>query len=274
MINSKTDQRTAQLFDSVAAGYANGYKNGSFFSYYFNRRLEIVLDSLRNYEQAKILDVGCGPGMMAEQSIERGFEFFGIDISEKMIGECIKNFGHVSSVHFSVGKVQNLEFPDSFFDVILCMGVLEYVDRDEMEGAVSEMLRVLKPGGRIIISLMNRNSFFAWHRRARNSISRLIRRSDQNESYDDQAESYDGLSRSFDAKSFCTLLNSKSLNNINVLFFGLNIYPYFWEGKIPDRLRIKLSKGLDSIIRGKFKWPYMAFVVKATKQDKDLINVL
>ena len=252
------DQSTAQHFDTAAQGYADSYTNGSFFSYFFNRRLEIVLDSLKNCENAKVLDLGCGPGMMAVHSIEKGFEFYGIDISEKMIDECINRFGHINSIHFSVGRLQNLDFPDNFFDVVLCMGVLEDVDRDEIENSISEIARVLKPGGRIIISLMNQNSFFAWHRRIRNSLYKLIGRNEQ-------AESYDPLSRPFEEKSFCKLLKEQSFNEINISFFGLNIYPYFWEFKIPDRLRIKISKNLDNTINGRFKWAYMAFIVKAIK---------
>ncbi len=259
MNNLNIDQKVSTHFDSVAEGYANAYKDGSFFSYFFNRRLEIVLDSLNKYEQATILDVGCGPGMMAEYSIEKGFEFFGIDISEKMIDECINNFGYASSTHFSVGKLQKLEFPDSSFDVVLCMGALEYVERDEIEDALSEMLRVLKPEGQIIMSLMNKNSFFAWHRRLRGKILKKLK------GRDIQAESYDDLSRPFDESSIRTLLSLNQLSNIKTVRFGLNIYPYFLEWRIPEQLRIKISKALDKVIRGVFKWPYMAFIVKARK---------
>ncbi len=259
MANSNADQIVAQHFDSMAGGYANTYKDGSFFSYFFNRRLEIVLGSLNKYDHATILDVGCGPGMMAEYSIEKGFEFFGIDISEKMIKECINNFGYASSTHFSVGKLQKLEFSDSSFDVVLCMGALEYVERDEIEDALAEMIRVLKPDGQIIMSLMNKNSFFAWHRRLRGKILKKIKGRDVH------TESYDDLSRPFDENSIRVLLQSQQLSNIETVHFGLNIYPYFLEWRIPDRLRIKISKILDGMIRGLFKWPYIAFIVKARK---------
>ncbi len=259
MTNSNTDQIVAQHFDELAGGYANAYKDSSFFAYFFNRRLEIVFDSLNKYDRATILDVGCGPGMMAEYAIEKGFDFFGIDISEKMIEECINNFGNTNSTHFSIGKLQKLEFPDAFFDVVLCMGALEYIPRDEIEEALAEMIRVLKPNGKIIISLMNKNSFFAWHRRLRAKLVKKIKGRDV------QAESYDDLSRPFDEKTIRALLNSKQLQNIDTTCFGLNIYPYFVEWRIPHQLKIKLSNILDSMIKGRFKWPYMAFIVTARK---------
>ncbi len=261
--NIDADWRVAQHFDKTAGGYANAYTDGSFFSYFFNKRLDIVLDSFQNYDHARILDIGCGPGMMAEYSIERDFEFFGIDISERMISECISKFGHNNSTHFSVGKLQSLDFQDSFFDIVLCMGALEYVNKDEIEDALSEMIRVLKPGGQIIISLMSKGSFFAWHRKVKNHLKKLIGR-------DDRAESYDDLSRPFDEASFRTLLTSKRLTIVDVVFFGLNVYPYFLEGRMSHQLRVKLSKVLDSIIRRKIKWPYMAFIVKARKQNEEI----
>ncbi len=259
MTNPNLDQQVANHFDEMAEHYANSYSDGSFFSYFFNRRLEIVLDALSKYDRATILDIGCGPGMMAEYSIQRGFEFYGTDISEKMIGECINKFGDSQSTHFSVGKVQKLEFPDSFFDVVLCMGILEYVDQEEISSAIAEVVRVLKPEGQIIVSLMSKNSFFAWHRRLRGHIRKILT------GRDGQIESYDDLSRSFEEKIVRALLNSQKLSDVNVAYFGLNIYPYFLEWRIPTQWRINFSKGLDRIIRGRFKWPYMAFIMKARK---------
>ncbi len=260
MTNSDADQIVAQHFDEVAGCYANAYKDSSFLSYFFNRRLEIVCASLNKYDRAAILDVGCGPGMMAEYSIKKGFEFFGVDISEKMIEECVNNFGHASSTHFSVGKIQKLEFPDAYFDVVLCMGALEYVERDEVEDALSEMIRVLKPDGQIIMSLINKNSFYKWQRRLRGRIFKKIKGSDVQTETSDEI-----LSKPFDENAIRTLLASKKLSNIQTIYFGLNIYPYFLEWRIPEQLRIKISKILEKMIKGLLRWPYGAFIVKARK---------
>lgn len=266
MTNSTSDLKVAQHFDSIAETYADSYTNNSFFSYFFNRRLKIVFNFLENCNRATVLDVGCGPGMMAKHSIERNFEFFGIDISEKMIDACINQFGHLNSTHFSVGKIQNLEFPDSFFDVVLCMGALEYVDRDEIDSALSEMLRVLKPDGLLVMSLMNEKSFFTWNRKIKNSILKKFFGRDRSN------ESYDGLSRAFDENYVRSLLKLSQLTEIEIVFFGLNILPSFLENKLPDRIKIILSKGLEKIFKNRFSWSYMAFIVKAKKERFALIN--
>jgi ubiquinone/menaquinone biosynthesis C-methylase UbiE len=266
MTNSASDLKVAQHFDSIAETYADSYTNNSFFSYFFDRRLQIVFDFLENCNRATVLDVGCGAGMMAKYSIERNFEFFGVDISEKMIETCIDRFGHLSSTHFSVGKLQNLEFPDAFFDVVLCMGALEYVERDEIDRAVSEMSRVLKPDGLLVMSLMNEKSFFTWNRKIKNSIFKKLFGRDRS------GESYDGLSKAFDENYVRNLLNSNQLTEIEIVFFGLNILPSFLENKLPNLLKIMLSKGLENLFKNRFSWSYMAFIVKAKKERFASIN--
>lgn len=264
MNSERLSQKVAQHFDRYAAGYAGNYSNGSFFSYFFNQRLEIVFDTLKDYRNAKICDLGCGPGVMVDQCVKMGFEFWGVDISEKMIRECINKFGHIESAHFSVGKLQTLDFPDAFFDVVVCMGALEYLDEDEVEDALAEMKRILKPGGEIVISLMNKKSFFSWHRRVRNSIKNSMKGLARRETID-KSESYDGLTKTFDKSLFCSSIDSKKLKVTDSIFFGLNVYPYFLEGRISDQLKIKLSHMLHGIFKGKLKFLYMAFIIKAIK---------
>lgn len=201
MNSSNLDRQVANHFDSLAAAYTSSYTDDSFFAYFLGQRLDIIADSLKDYDRAKILDVGCGPGMMAYHSIAREFEFFGIDISEKMIDECNNKFRKEKFVNFSVGKIQKLDFSDDLFDVVLCMGILEHVPKDEIECALSEINRVLKPGGQVIISLMNENSLFAWQRRVRNYLSKIIFRKDN------LSQSYDHLSRPFEEKTILPLLN-------------------------------------------------------------------
>ncbi|MGL5872093.1 MAG: class I SAM-dependent methyltransferase, partial [Xenococcaceae cyanobacterium] len=166
-------------------------------------------------------------------------------------------------------KIQNLEFPDSFFDVVLCMGALEYVDRDEIDSALSEMLRVLKPDGLLVMSLMNEKSFFTWNRKIKNFVSKKFFGRDCTPCRlrDRSNESYDGLSRAFAENYVRNLLSLHQLTEVEIVFFGLNILPSFLEKKLPDRIKVMLSKGLEKILKNRFSWSYMAFIVKAKKKD-------
>ncbi|MEE3716402.1 methyltransferase domain-containing protein [Tumidithrix elongata RA019] len=263
MTNSNIDEKVAQHFDSIAGIYANNYSNETTYAYFFNQRLKIVSSFLDSCDRATVLDVGCGPGMMAKHALERGFDFYGIDISGKMIDTCIEKYGQTNSTHFSVGKIQDLQFPDAFFDIVLCMGILEYLDPTELESAITKISKVLKPDGQVIISLMHKNSFYLWSRRTIAALKAKIK----GRKYD--LDSYDGLARTFDPQNFMSLLNSYHLNrDIETVFFSLNVLPTFLEEKLTHKSKIAIAKRLDSIIKGRFKWPYIAFVVKAKKQSQ------
>ena len=132
--------------------YAELYDGVSSNAHFFKTRLRRVHELVRECPPGKVLDVGCGPALTFDQLLERGFECFGVDQSENMIAECQRRYGHHGAARFAVGDIRCLAFPDSFFDVILCLGVLEYVDADV---ALRELARVLKPGGVLVTSMHN-----------------------------------------------------------------------------------------------------------------------
>jgi len=102
---------------------------------------------------SKILDAGCGPGVMAGKLMERGYAVWGIDFAEPMIRKARELCG---SDQFGVGDVEHIPFPDNTFDVVVSLGVIEYLESDEQ--ALREIRRVLKPGGRAVIAISNGRS--------------------------------------------------------------------------------------------------------------------
>ncbi len=136
----------------------------------------------------RILDVGCGPAIMAPQLLERAQEVWGIDTAERMIrlgSERARALPGGERVHLRVGNLERLEFSDETFDAVLAMGVLEYVlDRPR---ALAEIRRALKPGGAAIITVPNRLSAYhlgrsAWagaRRAARRALGRPLRGSER-----------------------------------------------------------------------------------------------
>jgi ubiquinone/menaquinone biosynthesis C-methylase UbiE len=96
---------------------------------------------------SKVLDVGCGTGAMAAELIRHGYEVWGLDIAEAMVRYVQERFGQGG---FRVGDIENIPFADNTFDTVVCLGVLEYLDADDP--ALREVWRVLKPGGRAVLS--------------------------------------------------------------------------------------------------------------------------
>lgn len=99
---------------------------------------------------ARIADLGCGTGDMSAELIRRGYDVWGLDIAAQMIDYVRARFG---SQQFIVGDVEHIDFADDTFDAVVCLGVLEYLERDG--AALREIWRVLRPGGTAIISTPN-----------------------------------------------------------------------------------------------------------------------
>jgi ubiquinone/menaquinone biosynthesis C-methylase UbiE len=99
---------------------------------------------------SNVLDVGCGTGDMAAKLIRRGYEVWGLDIAEPMIRHARDR---CASDRFQVGDIEHIPFADNTFDTAVCLGTIEYLDTDER--ALREIWRVLKPGGRAVLSTSN-----------------------------------------------------------------------------------------------------------------------
>jgi len=116
------------------------------------------LDNSDLPKNSKILDVGCGAGKMTKEVGDRGYEVYGMDFSYNMIrkADVTCKVNDKSRVRFLQGDIESLPFKDSVFDVVLCLGVVTYL-RSEKK-ALHEMSRVLKSGGTLILSILNKFS--------------------------------------------------------------------------------------------------------------------
>lgn len=97
----------------------------------------------------RVLDLGCGNGKTSEALLEAGCAVVGADFSEAAVESCRKLLGH--RAEFVAADCRDLPFPDGSFGAVAAVHVLEHVPRPDLEKAVSEMLRVTAPGGRICI---------------------------------------------------------------------------------------------------------------------------
>lgn len=101
----------------------------------------------------RVLDVGCGVGHMAlrfAENVGTAGEVIGIDKSEIFIREAQRRATQRGlTVEFKVGDAQHLDVPDQSIDLCWTERVLMYLEQPEQ--AIDEMVRVLKPGGQLIM---------------------------------------------------------------------------------------------------------------------------
>jgi len=114
------------------------------------------LDNLNLRKNSKILDVGCGAGLMVKEVTNRGYEVWGMDYSFNMIKKAKAICNTKSAIKFYQGDIESLPFKSSVFDTVLCLGVISYLKSENK--ALQEMSRVLKPGGILILSILNKFS--------------------------------------------------------------------------------------------------------------------
>ncbi len=110
----------------------------------------IFLQLLDAQPGERLLDIGCGPGLLLKAALLRGVEPHGVDISEVAVGMARK---YVPESTCQVANAEALPFTDDSFDLLTCIGAFErMLDRRLV---LDEMQRVIRPGGRLCLMVRN-----------------------------------------------------------------------------------------------------------------------
>lgn len=126
---------------------------------------KVVLQALELRPGERVLDVGSGPGFLAADmaaAVGDSGRVRGIDISEDMVAASQRRCVNLPHVDFQVGTATRLPFPENGFDVAVSTQVYEYLSDTDLPPALSELYRVLRPGGRALI-LDTDGGSLVWH---------------------------------------------------------------------------------------------------------------
>jgi len=149
----------SDYWDSI---YKTQDKNLSIFALHFIQRRQTILSMMKKLELKPgmcALDAGCGPGAYITPLLNMGLDVCAVDQSEGMIEKASKNFDQdaIDRVTLKVSGIEQLPFEDKKFDLVTNVAVLMYVP-DEVK-SVSELYRVTKSGGSLIITVDNKKDF-------------------------------------------------------------------------------------------------------------------
>lgn len=111
-------------------------------------RYEWAIDS-KKITGKKVLDLGCGEGYGTKMLRDAGFDTTGMDISPEVVQDAQRKYNG----EFFQGDIRAIPQPDASFDSIICFEVIEHIDLEPK--AFSEMFRILRPGGTLVISTPN-----------------------------------------------------------------------------------------------------------------------
>jgi len=124
----------------------------------YNQRMSRILKDAQKqlpYETKHItsLDVGCSSGALLEVAIRCGFTAHGAEPAE----QAANTASEISNAHVFKGFLHNAKYPDNHFDIITLFEVIEHLT-DPIE-LISEITRILKPGGALLIGTGNADSW-------------------------------------------------------------------------------------------------------------------
>ena len=115
------------------------------------------IDSIASLQGKKVIDVGCGGGILSESMVQRGAEVTGIDLGAAPLNVA-KLHGLESGFmvdYLKISAEQMAEEQPQAFDVVTCMEMLEHVP--DPSSIVQACAKMVKPGGHVFFSTINRN---------------------------------------------------------------------------------------------------------------------
>lgn len=117
------------------------------------RRARYYIEVLKTAHQAWAMELGCGSGVFLQRTVAAtGARIIALDLAIDLITKARSKLAKKDRVGFYCGNAEQLPFADQIFDVVYGSSILHHLD---LEAALSEVHRVLRPGGRIIFAEPN-----------------------------------------------------------------------------------------------------------------------
>lgn len=126
------------------------------------------------FQPQKVLETACGTGILTRRLREAlpRTRLIATDLHEPMIAVARRTVGQAADVHFEQADMTRLQFPDGEFDALACQFGLMFVP--DKPGAAREALRVLRPGGRLLMATWRSLADNAPIRLAHETVTRLL----------------------------------------------------------------------------------------------------
>lgn len=250
-------QMVTTYFDADPKGYVSSYVGGTALGYSFRVRRERLLEMLGN-GTGEVLDIGCGPGVMTAEILARGWQWTGIDVAPKMVETALERFGSDPRVKVMVGGVESIPAETGRFDAVVAMGLVEYLADDVL--VIREMARVLKPGGRLLVSLPNWWSpvrmWDRWIIRPLTDVARVFGRRGG------RAGVY---SAEYRPAAYRALLATEGLEPTKTIAYNMRVLPRPLDFWFPS-ISVRLAGLLERLHRGPLWWLATGVIVEAVKR--------
>ncbi len=216
------------------------------------------VDRLRLPVRSSTLEVGCGAGLLSVALASRGHDVDATDTSEAMLDmtrQSANREGQTARMRVSAADVHALPFPDERFRLVVGLGVLPWID--EPEAALSELGRVLVPGGHLIVSINNRSPLHVMADPVRLPMLAPLRDAVRQRLTAIRPDSLAPRPRPIGfarPAEFADRLKSHGLDLISSQGFGYGPFTLLGRQFLPDRLGVGLERRLQSRAERGDRW--------------------
>jgi ubiquinone/menaquinone biosynthesis C-methylase UbiE len=141
-----------EYFDRVASQWDQMRRS------FFSDKVRKVAVAKANVQPGKVAaDIGAGTGFITEELVQNGLKVIAVDQSEAMLEELGKKFSQFDKVEYRKGVFNNLPLQNETVDFVFANMYLHHVELPQV--AIEEMVRILKPGGKVVITDMDEHEF-------------------------------------------------------------------------------------------------------------------
>ena len=141
-------KRQQELYDQT---WRKGLEAGKEERGNLQTNLEFLTETELLKQNDKILEIGCGIGSVVFELSRQGYDIAGTDISREAIAYGLKKYGDIK---LQVQPAEILQFADQTFDIVLSFDLFEHIA--QLDRHISEVLRVLRPGGHYLFQTPNK----------------------------------------------------------------------------------------------------------------------
>ncbi len=153
-MNPTPTERQRDFYDGIAGQYHDlryGSRYGKLFRALHHEALSDLLALVS--PNARVLEVACGTGHTTELLYQRGVDFIACDLTPRMLERARQRLS--GPAPFLIADAGVLPFPEAQFDVVISTRFLHLFDIVDQHRMLGEMVRVLRPGGRLIVDFDN-----------------------------------------------------------------------------------------------------------------------
>jgi ubiquinone/menaquinone biosynthesis C-methylase UbiE len=227
------------------------YRESGVYETIYQRRRTVALslvDKLELPAGSRVLEVGCAQGLTTIALAERGFFVQAVDAVPEMISAAqirAQNSGLAQRMSFQVADIQNLPFQASSFNLVLVIGVTEWLQ--SLEQPLREIERVLIPGGCLVIAADNRYALANMLDPLRNPVGVYLKRMLRALLQRCGFRWRNPRERSYSIRQFDSFLRAAGLRKAEGKTVGFGPFSFCRRPLVPESTGLKLDQSLQRL---------------------------